>query len=137
MSIDYGHKRIGLAVTDPLQIIATGLDTVPRSEIFEYLKNYLALEDVDCFVVGEPFHDDGRPAQITSEINEFMEKLKKAFPDILIERQDESYSSRLAEQTIRAVVPSRKKRRDKRLVDKVAAVIILQDYMERVRNRKP
>ena len=129
LAIDYGTKRVGLAVTDPLQIIANGLKTVATSEIFEYLKNYIEQEEVETIVVGDPMHLDGNPAQIAPQVNKFISKVEKLFPDIKIEKQDERFTSEDAKKIILQSGVKKKKRRDKALVDKIAAVLILQDYL--------
>lgn len=134
LSIDYGTKRIGLAVTDPLQIIANGLDTVATPDIFDYLKKYLEAEEVECFVVGEPKHLDGNPSQVAPKVEKFIKQLQKLFPTIRIERQDERFTSEDAKMIILQSGIKKKKRRDKSLVDKVAATLILQDFMERTRH---
>jgi putative Holliday junction resolvase len=133
LAIDYGTKRIGLAVTDPLQIIATGLDTVPTNDIFEYLKKYLFAESVSKFVVGFPMHLDGSPAQLAPTIEKFVEKLNKLYPEIEVAYEDERFTSEDAKRIILQSGAKKKKRRDKGLVDKIAAVLILQSYMERNR----
>ena len=130
LAIDYGTKRTGLAVTDPLQIIATGLDTVATPELLDYLQRYLAQEEVETFVVGEPLHPDGNPAQLMPEVVGFVRKLRKLFPDVPVVMQDERFTSESAKDVIRQSGAGQKKRRDKALVDKVAAVLILQDYLE-------
>ena len=136
MSIDFGTKRIGIAVTDPLQIIATGLETVPAEEIWNFLKSYVSKEEVETIVVGEPLHLDGTPAQIAPLVAEFVQKLKKEFPDISILTRDERFTSVDARRIILQSGISKKKRRNKALVDKVSAVLILQDYLEECRNSK-
>ena len=133
MSIDYGTKRVGIAVSDPLQIIATGLDTVATKDIFVFLKKYFSEEEVESIVVGEPFHMDGTPAQITPLINQFLEKVRKLFPEKTIIRRDERFTSVEAKRIIIQSGVKKKKRRDKGLVDKVAAVLILEDYMDSLR----
>lgn len=130
MAIDYGTKRVGLAVTDPLQIVANALDTVDNNKIMDYLKEYTSQENVELFVVGEPFRMDGTPAQSTEAINKFIDKLKKEFPTISIDREDETFSSKHAFETMIQSGISKKKRRDKGTVDRIAATIILQNYME-------
>ena len=134
LSIDYGTKRTGIAVSDPLQIIATGLDTVPTHQLMAYLKNYMQEEDVETIVVGEPFHPDGTPAQISHLILGFVRQLKKEFPDTIIERIDESFTSEEAKSIILQSGVRKKKRREKGLVDKISAVLILQDFMEKNNN---
>ena len=130
MAIDYGTKRTGLAVTDPLQIIANGLDTVPTSTIFDYLTDYLSAEEVETIVVGEPMHLDGNPAQIAHLVVGFVRKLKKLFPDVEVVTHDERFTSEEAKKIILMSGAKKKKRRDKALIDKVSAVLILQDYLE-------
>ncbi len=135
ISIDYGTKRTGIAVTDPLQIIASGLDTVPTEQVFTFLKQYFQEEEVECMVVGLPLYPDGNPAQITPQIEQFVARVKQLFPDLKVVRQDERYTSEDAKRIILQSGVRKKKRRDKSLVDKVSAVLILQDYMEAQRNR--
>ena len=134
LAIDYGTKRTGLAVTDPLQIIANGLDTVATQELEEYLKRYMDQEEVETIVVGEPFYPDGNPAQIHPQVIVFVRKMKKLFPDIEVVTHDERYTSEEAKQVILQSGAKKKKRRDKSLVDKVSAVLILQDYLETIRS---
>ena len=130
LAVDYGTKRVGLAVSDPLQIIATGLETVPTESLFTYLEQYLAEEEVETLVVGMPYHLDGNPAQIADQVEAFIKKFKKQCPGIPVETRDERFTSEDAKQIILKSGAKKKKRRDKSLVDKVAAVLILQDYME-------
>ena len=134
LAIDYGTKRTGLAVTDPLQIIANGLDTVATSELEDYLQRYLEQEEVEAIVVGEPFYPDGNPAQIHHLVVGFVRRLKKLFPDIEVVTHDERFTSEEARQVILQSGARKKKRRDKSLVDKVSAVLILQDYLETKRS---
>lgn len=129
LGIDYGTKRIGLATTDPLQIIVTGLDTVPNAEIFDYLQKYIAAEEVEGIVVGQPMHEDGNPSQIAHLVVGFIRKLQKLFPEIKVDTQDERYTSRDAKEYILMMGTKQKKRRDKALVDQVSAILILQDYL--------
>ena len=129
LGIDYGTKRIGIAKTDPLQIIVTGLTTVPTKEIFDFLKKYIEEEEVECIVVGEPMHEDGSPAQIAHLVVGFIRKIKKLFPDIKVDTQDERNTSQDAKEIIFLSGLKKKKRRDKGLVDEVSAVLILQDYL--------
>jgi len=130
LAIDYGTKRCGLAVTDPLQIVPGGLDTVPTAELMDYLKRYLEQEAVETIVLGEPFYPDGNPAQIHHLVIGLFRKLKKNFPDQRIELQDERFTSEDAKAVIRQSGARQKKRRDKSLVDKVSATLILSAYME-------
>lgn len=130
LAIDYGTKRTGLAVTDPLRIIASALDTVPTPEILGYLAKYCASEPVECFIVGFPRHEDGNPAQVVPEIEKFVEKLKKQFPDKPVIYEDERYTSREASRIILQSVNKKSKRREKGLVDRIAAALILEQYMQ-------
>ena len=130
MGIDYGTKRVGIAVTDPLQIIANGLDTVATSDIFEFLKQYLNEEEVEEIVVGMPLHLDGNPTYLSPVIEEFVAKINKLFPSLKVVTQDERFTSVDAKKIILQSGAKKKKRRDKSLVDKVSAVLILQEYLE-------
>jgi putative Holliday junction resolvase len=130
LAIDYGLKRCGIAVTDPLRIIASGLTTVETKELMDFLKTYCAEEDVACFVVGLPMHHDGNPAQIAPQVDAFSEKLQKQFPDKPVFRYDERYTSKEASKIILQSGIKKSKRRDKALVDKIAAALILEHYME-------
>lgn len=130
IGIDYGTKRVGVAVTDSLQIIVNGLDTVPTSEVFDFLKKYMEEEEVECIVVGEPMHKDGNPAQIAHLVVGFIRKLKKLFPEIKIDTQDERFTSKDAKEIIlQSGIKKKKRQNDKELVDKISAVLILQDYL--------
>ena len=111
LAIDYGQKRAGLAVTDELQIIATGLDTVHIKDIFQYLINYLKREKVDCFVVGKPVQLDNKPSDAQRFIEPFVKKLRKQFPKIPVDRFDERFTSKLAHDTM--LVAGLKKKREK------------------------
>lgn len=130
LAIDYGTKRCGLAVTDPLQITVNGLETVHADELLGYLQGYLGREPVETIVVGEPLHPDGQPAQIHHLVVGLVRKLKKLFPEVEVVLHDERFTSEDAKQVIRQSGARQKKRRDKALVDKVSATLILKDYME-------
>ena len=130
IGIDYGRKRSGIAVTDPAGIFASPLTTVPTHELLEFLKKYFAKEDVDCIVIGEPKQMDNTVSEAEQYIKPFIKQLGKTFPDIRIERVDERFTSMLATQAILDSGISKKSRRDKALVDKVSAAIILQTYLE-------
>jgi putative Holliday junction resolvase len=132
MAIDYGLKRTGVAVTDPLKIIANPLDTVETPLLMNYLQKYFLNEPVECLVVGDPKNLDNTPAQISNEINQFVEVFKKRFPLIPVKRIDERFTSKIARQTILAAGKNKKSRMDKSLVDKISAVIILQSYLETI-----
>ena len=130
LAIDYGSKKCGIAVSDPLRIIATGLETLPTWKLFDWLKDYLAREPVGDLVIGESLHKDGTPNKINAEVVGFERKFARLYPDISLHRQDEFYTSKRAMQAmIEAGVP-KMKRRQKERVDKIAATIILQDFME-------
>ncbi|QKJ28244.1 Holliday junction resolvase RuvX [Mucilaginibacter mali] len=133
MAFDYGTKRIGIAVTDPLQIIATGLDTVHPNVIIDYLKKYMATEPVERFIVGEPKQMDNTPSQSAQHVRGFVNLLKKQFPEIPISMLDERFTSKMASAAILAGGANKKTRQDKGLVDTVSAVILLQSWMEDIR----
>jgi putative Holliday junction resolvase len=131
LAIDYGQKRVGLAVTDELKIIATALTTVPANEVMTFLKKYCSGNAVECFVVGEPKQMNNTASESAKYIEPFIRRLKSEFPGIPVERVDERFTSMIATQTIRESGAKKKERRDKALVDTVSAVIILQSFMER------
>jgi putative Holliday junction resolvase len=130
MAFDYGTKRIGIAVTDPLQIIATGLDTIHPNAIIEYLKKYMQTEQIERFIVGEPKQMDNTPSQSAQHVKGFVNLLKKQFPDIPISMLDERFTSKMATAAILASGRNKKDRQDKGLVDTVSATILLQSYMQ-------
>ncbi len=129
LAVDYGTRRTGLAVTDPLQITVNGLETVHTSELIEYLQNYLSQEKVELIVVGEPLHADGTPTQLMAHIKGFIRNMERQFPDVPVVLHDESYTSSEARSVIMESGAKKKKRQDRGLIDKVAAVLILQDYL--------
>lgn len=129
LSIDYGGKRTGLAVTDPLQIIATGLTAVDTKELWPFLKDYFAKEEVEKVIIGLPVHADGNDTHATPLVRAFVAKFKKDYPQIPIQTVDEQFTSKLA---VRALIDSgvsKKDRRNKKLVDEMSATIILQEYL--------
>lgn len=130
MAIDYGRKRSGIAVTDPMQIIATGLDTIPSNQLLDFLKNYIQTEKLDLIVVGEPKDMQNKASDASRYIEPFVGRLKKEFPDIPVERFDERFTSKIAFQSMIDAGLSRKKRQDKALVDTISATLILQSYLE-------
>ena len=132
MAIDYGLKRTGVAVTDPLKIIANPLETVASNELLTFLAAYMRKEEVECIVVGDPKNLDNTPAQISGEVNRMVETLRKTFPGITVKTIDERFTSKIAQQTILASGVNKKRRRDKSLVDKISAVIILQSFLETI-----
>jgi putative Holliday junction resolvase len=133
LSIDYGRKRTGLAVTDPLQIIAGGLATVSTSELFDWLKAYVTKESVERIVIGEPRQLDGSPSENLARVQQFVNRWRKAMPDVPIEFYDERFTSALAHQAMLDGGLKKKARQNKALVDEISATIILEDYM---RSRK-
>lgn len=130
LAIDFGTKRIGLAETDPLQIIASGLDTIENRKIFEFLDGYLKNEQVDEIIVGEPKRMDDTPSESEKYIKPFIVELEKKYPNIPVKRFDERYTSKMAFQTMIDSGIGKKARRNKGLVDKISATIILQSYMQ-------
>ncbi|MCF6222869.1 MAG: Holliday junction resolvase RuvX [Flavobacteriaceae bacterium] len=131
LSLDYGKKRIGIAVTDDFQLIASGLTTVNTEDIFSFLENYVKKENVVLFLVGEPKQMNNTPSESEILIIPFIEKLKKLFKDIPIKRVDERFTSKMAFQTMIDGGLGKKKRKNKSLIDKISATIILQTYLER------
>lgn len=129
LAIDYGLKRVGLAATDELQIIATSLDTVHSKDVIEYLKNYVSEHQVDCIVVGDPKQMNNQPSEMVKFIDPFVKKLRKTFPEIKIDRYDERFTSKIAMESMIASGTPKKDRRIKANVDKISAVLILQSYM--------
>ena len=130
VAIDFGRKRTGLAVTDPLQIIANGLDTVPTNEVLDYLSAYTTREQVDEFVVGYPLQMNHEESESMKYVKPFVERLKKAIPSVPVTFYDERFTSVMAHQAMLDGGLKKKKRQDKALVDKISATIILQSYLE-------
>ncbi len=130
ISIDYGSKRTGLAATDDLQIIASGLDTVETPKLIAYLKDYMVFNKVEAFIIGEPKRLHGVASDIETQIKPFIEVLKKEFPEQEIHRIDERFTSKLAFDTMIASGISKKKRKDKSLIDKISATLILQSFLQ-------
>ena len=129
LSIDYGKKRTGLAVTDPLQLIAGGLATVATHELFDYLVQYVGREQVERIVIGEPRQPNGQPSENLARVQQFVNRWRKQRPDIPIEYYDERFTSVLAHQAMLEGGLKKKARQDKALVDEISATIILEDYM--------
>jgi putative Holliday junction resolvase len=129
MAIDYGSKRVGIAVTDPLQIIATGLTTVHSKDLIDFLKKYIEKEEVECIVVGEPKRLNNEPSDAARFIEPFVVHLRRTFPNIKIERMDERFTSKMAFQTMIDSGLKKMARQNKELVDEISATIILQSYM--------
>lgn len=134
LSIDYGKKRTGIAVTDPLQIIPGGLATVPTQELVAFLKDYFSRESVERVVIGEPRQMDGNASENLARVRDFVARFKKQFPAVPIEYYDERFTSVLAHRAIIDSGIGRKARRNKALVDEISATIILQDYLQMRRN---
>ena len=129
LAIDYGKKRTGLAVTDPLRIIANGLATIPTSDIFDYLTQYVAKESVDQLVIGKPIQPNGQPSENLVRVENFVNRWRKLHPEMPID-YDERFTSVIAHQAmIAGGVKKKTRREDKGLVDEISATIILQDYM--------
>ncbi|GFZ87477.1 putative pre-16S rRNA nuclease [Aquaticitalea lipolytica] len=129
LAIDYGTKRTGIAVTDEFQIIASGLTTVNTKELLAFLKDYTTKEKVELFVIGEPKQMNNKVSESEADILPFIEKLKKAIPDIPIVRVDERFTSKMAFQTMIDSGLKKNQRKNKALVDEISATIILQSYM--------
>lgn len=130
VAIDYGRKRTGIAVSDPLQIIANGLTTVPTHELFDFLMNYVKREAVECIVIGLPKQMNNQPSESMQYITPFVNRLRKALPDMPIEFVDERFTSVLAHQAMLDGGLKKKDRQNKALVDEISATIILQSYLE-------
>lgn len=130
IGIDYGRKRVGVAVSDPLGIFASALDTIPAAKIIDYLKNYTQNNKVARFVVGYPMNLNGRPAECAQYVDVFLKHLKKQFPDIPVTLEDERFTSQLAMKAMIAGGMKKSDRREKENVDKISAAIILQSYMD-------
>lgn len=129
LGIDYGVKRTGIATTDPLQIIVNGLATVETSQLESFLKDYFTKEDIEKIVIGQSFHADGSLTEHETKIALLIDFLKKEYPKIVIDRQDESFTSQMAKSILLAGGVPKMKRRDKSQVDKLSAVLILQQYL--------
>lgn len=131
MALDFGEKRTGIAVTDELRLIASGLTTVPTKGLIPFLQEYVAAEEVDIFVVGEPRQMNNMPSESEQYIKPFLVELSMHFPDTLVHRQDERFTSKMAFQTILDSGLKKKKRQNKDLVDEISATLILQAYLNR------
>lgn len=130
LSVDYGKKRCGLAVTDPLQIVPGGLTTVRTSDLFCYLKEYVEREDVERVVIGDPKQNDGSASENRDRVMKFVRQWQKEMPAVPIELYDERFTSVLAHRAMIDAGLKRKARQDKALVDEISATIILQGYMD-------
>jgi putative Holliday junction resolvase len=131
LAIDYGGKRTGLAVTDPLRIIATGLATVESREVMNFLQDYVKRETVDQIIIGWPMNWDDTPTDATPLVEKFIAKLAKSFPGLPVEKVDERFTSKMARSAMLEMGLKKKDRRNKALVDEIAATILLQEYLQR------
>ena len=131
IGIDYGRKRTGLAASDPLGIFASALDTVPSAKIIDYLQKYAEQETITRFVVGYPMNLDGRPSEAAADVDAFLPRLRKAFPGVPVDLEDERFTSVLAHRAMIDGGMKYKDRRNKASVDRISAAIILQGYMDR------
>ena len=129
LAIDYGEKRTGIAITDDLQIIASGLTTIETKKIFSFLTHYLKTENIELFIVGEPKQLNNTESESEKFIKPFVEKLSKTFPKIPIKRIDERFTSKMAFQTMIDSGLKKKQRQNKALIDEISATIILQSYL--------
>ena len=130
IAIDYGGKRTGLAVTDPLKIIATGLTTIDSKEMIPFLKKYFLQEEVELIIIGEPKNWDESDTHATPLVKDAIKKLQKEFPQIPLKPVDERYTSKMAKQAMIEMGMKKKDRRNKKIVDEIAATIMLQEYMQ-------
>jgi putative Holliday junction resolvase len=131
IGIDYGRRRVGVAVSDPLRVFASPLETVDGAKIIEYLKNYAQKETVTRFVVGYPMNMDNTPSEAAADVDIFLKQLGKAFPEIPVTLEDERFTSVLAHRAMIDGGMKAKDRRDKSSVDKISAAIILQSYLDK------
>ncbi len=136
MAIDYGTKRTGLAVTDPVRIIATALTTVETPSLLQYIKDYCAREEVDIFVVGVAKHMDNSPSESMQYIEPFVAQLAQTFPDKKIARIDERFTSKIAFQTMIDCGLKKRQRQNKGLIDQISATIMLQDFLKTTETTK-
>jgi putative Holliday junction resolvase len=132
VALDFGMKRIGVAITDDLNIIASGLDTVSNENIISFLKNLISKNNINIIVVGKPMQKNNQPSDVEFEILKFIKKLKSNFPFIKLDRCDERFTSVIAKRVIIESGVNKTKRRNKSLVDKISATIILQSYLENI-----
>lgn len=130
LSLDYGKKRTGVAVTDPLQIIANGLTTVDTQQLFDFLKDYISKEVVEKIIIGLPYQLDGSPTDATAAVLHCIRRLKNSFPTIPVVSVDEQFSSKMASRAMLDMGLKKKDRQKKGLVDEIAATLLLQEYMQ-------
>lgn len=134
LCIDYGGKRTGIAVTDPLQIIATGLTTIDTKDFIKFLKDYCSREEVEKIIIGMPLNMDDTDTHATPLVKKAIDQLKKHFPNMPVETVDERYTSKMAKDAMLEMGLKKMQRRDKKLVDEIAATIMLQEYMQRLQS---
>jgi putative Holliday junction resolvase len=137
MAIDYGLKRTGIAVTDPLQIIASALTTVESAKIFTFLDNYLNKEKVELILVGDPRNLDDTPTNLSAHVQRILGIMQKKYPAILVKTIDERYSSVIASRAMVEMGMKKSRRREKGVIDQVAATMILQEYLTNLQNEAP
>lgn len=130
MAFDYGRKRVGVAATDPLQIIANSVATIETPKIFDFIKDYMTREQVERFIVGYPYNDGFKENPVVPFIEKFIAALQKQYPQVPVEKVDESFTSKMAMQTLVMSGVSKKERHKKENLDKISATIILQSYLE-------
>lgn len=130
LAIDFGKKRCGVATTDDLQIVASGLDTVETTQLMAFLQNYFQQNEVEAIVVGQPVDLRGNMSEVETDILQFIEGFKKEFPNVRVERFDERFTSKIASYFISQSGKNKKQRKEKGLIDKVSATLILQQYLE-------
>ena len=130
LGIDYGARRTGIAITDTMQIIASGLTTVATQNLYNFIADIVLKENIECFVVGDPKNLDGSSTDITVHVEAFVKQLQRLYPTMLVHQIDERFTSKIAKQSILQSGINRKGRQKKALVDKVSATIILQDYLD-------
>tara|TARA_B100000989_G_C19318082_1_gene375521 strand:+ start:58 stop:480 length:423 start_codon:yes stop_codon:yes gene_type:complete len=135
IGIDYGEKRTGLAHTDHSKIIATGLKSILTKDVIKFLKAYFEKVEVEMLIIGKPIQRDGKPSNIEEKIKDFVKKIKINFPEVKIDRYDERYTSVIAKNLINELGVKRKVRRDKGIIDKISATLILQSYLEYKKNK--
>lgn len=132
IGLDFGMKRTGISVTDPLQIIVNPLKVVETEKLFDFLLDYIKTEDVEKLVIGEPKQADGSPTYIEKHIQKLIKNIKQNFPDLCIDRQDESFTSSHAKELLVTMGMKKKKRQDKAMLDKISSVLILQRYLNHI-----
>ena len=136
LCLDYGRKRVGVAVTDPLKIIATALETIPTHEIRDFVRSYIGKEEVEALVIGDPRTLSNDPSEANRYIEPFKKWFTREFPETPLVSYDERFTSKMAEKAIIEAGIGKMARRDKSLVDKVSASLILQDYLESLKNKE-